>query len=162
MSIVKSVMQTNLVTTSPDNTVSEVAEKMKEYKLGAILLVDNDGLFGIFTERDLLNRVVAEGKDPASTKVSEVATKDPIVVRENAHIKDCALILKNEGFRHLPVVNEDNAHVGIVSSRDFFQYMTDELENVIDKIRTSGDPIQEDFDIYELVGGGGYGIPPGR
>ncbi|PIE43759.1 MAG: hypothetical protein CSA50_03930 [Gammaproteobacteria bacterium] len=162
MSIVKSVMQTSLKTTSPNNTVAEVAASMKELKMGAILLVENDELVGIFTERDLLNRVVAEGKDPASTKISDVATQNPIVVKENAHIKDCALILKDKGFRHLPVVDDDNRHVGIVSSRDFFQYMTDELENVIDKIRISGDKIEENFDIYELVGGGGYGIPRGN
>ena len=159
MALVNKVMKTNLVTATSDETVSAVSKRMKESHLGAILIVDNDKLTGIFTERDLLNRVISEDKDPQTTQVSEVATSKPIVVKEDAHIKECAQILRDKGFRHLPVVNDNGKHIGIVSSRDFFQYVAEELEKVIDKVRDSGEKIEEDFDIYEYLGAGGCGLP---
>lgn len=159
MAIVKSVMKGNLKTAQCSESVAEAAKRMKEHKLGALLVEEGAALVGIFTERDLLNRVVAEGKDPLTTTVGEVSTQNPVVVKESAPIKQCASILKDQGFRHLPVVNEDGVHVGIVSSRDFFLYMADELEQVIDKARRSGEPVDADLDIYEILGGGGYGIP---
>jgi len=159
MALVNKVMQTNLVTATSSETVSAVAKRMKESHLGAILLVDNEKLTGIFTERDLLNRVVSEDKDPKTTLVSDVATSNPFVVKEDTHIKECAQILRKKGFRHLPVVDDNGKHVGIVSSRDFFQFVAEELEQVIDKARNSGEKIEEDFDIYEYLGAGGCGLP---
>lgn len=159
MAIVKSVMKTNLKVCAPGSMVKAVATQMRDLKLGAILVVENDELKGIFTERDLLNRVVAEGRDPNSTPVMDVATSNPVVVRQNAHIRECAVILNQRGFRHLPVLGDDGKPVGIVSSRDFFRYMTEQLETVIDKVRLSDNPEEESLDIYELIGGGGYGIP---
>lgn len=162
MAIVKSVMKTNLVTASPDETVDVVAKRMREHNLGAILLVEGGKLVGIFTERDALNRIAAEGRNPMGLAVREVATANPIVAKETMHVKDCAQILRDRGFRHLPVVDADGKNVGIVSSRDFFMYMTDELEQVIDRSRANGEVIEQDLDIFELVGGGGYGIPRSR
>jgi CBS domain-containing protein len=159
MTLVNTVMKTNLVTAASSETVSAVARRMKESHLGAVLLVDNKKLTGIFTERDLLNRVISEDKNPQTTLVSDVATSNPIVVNENSRIKECAQILRDKGFRHLPVVDDNGKHIGIVSSRDFFQYMAEELELVIDKARDSGGKIEEDFDIYEYLGAGGCGLP---
>lgn len=159
MAIVKSVMKTNLITATPDETVEVVASRMKEHNLGAILLVEDGKLVGIFTERDALNRIAAAGKNPKGLPVKEVATANPVVAKESMHVKECAQILRDRGFRHLPVVNDQGKNVGIISSRDFFMYMTDELEQVIDRSREKGQVIEQDLDIFELVGGGGYGIP---
>ncbi len=161
MALVKKVMKTALVTATSDETVTAVSQRMKESHLGAILLVDNNQLTGIFTERDLLNRVVAEGKNPTTTLVKEVATPNPIVVKETAHIKECAQILRDQGFRHLPVMDDNGHHVGIVSSRDFFQFMAIELEQVIDRMRGTDEKVEESFDIYEYLGAGGCGLPRG-
>ena len=106
---------------APGSMVKAVATQMRDLKLGAILVVENDELKGIFTERDLLNRVVAEGRDPNSTPVMDVATSNPVVVRQNAHIRECAVILNQRGFRHLPVLGDDGKPVGIVSSKGFLQ-----------------------------------------
>lgn len=159
MALVNQVMKTNLVIATSNETVAAVAKRMKASHLGAILIVDNDKLTGIFTERDILNRVVSEDKDPQTTLVSEVATFNPIVVQDDAHIKECAQILRDKGFRHLPVVDDKGMHIGIVSSRDFFQFMAIELEQIIDGMRNSGEKIEEDYDIYEYLGAGGCGLP---
>ena len=99
-------------------TVREAACAMRTRHVGAVLVVGGDRLEGIFTERDMVNRVVAEGLDPDGTKLAEVMTKNPDTVRPN----DTALValrrMQDGGYRHLPVV--DNGHlVGIVSRRDF-------------------------------------------
>ncbi len=159
MAIIKSVMKTDVKVCAPGTSVAEVAVQMRDLKVGAVLVVENDALKGVFTERDLLNRVVAEGKDPRDTQVIDVATTNPVTVKSNAHIRDCAVILNERGFRHLPVVGDDGKPIGIVSSRDFFRFITEQLETVIDKVRLSEAKIEEDLDLYELVGGGGYGIP---
>ncbi len=159
MALVSKVMKTDLITAISSETVSTVAKRMKASHLGAILIVDNDKLTGIFTERDILDRVAAEEKDPKTTLMSEVATFNPISVKADAHIKECAQILRDKGFRHLPVVDDNGKHIGIVSSRDFFQYMAEELEQIIDKVRNSGEKLEEDFDIYEYLGAGGCGLP---
>jgi len=99
-------------------TVREAAREMRNRHVGAVLVVAGDRLEGIFTERDMVNRVVAEGLDPDGTKLAEVMTKNPDTVGPN----DTALValrrMQDGGYRHLPVV--DNGHlVGIVSRRDF-------------------------------------------
>src|SRR5262245_11818620 len=99
-------------------TVREAARAMRTRHVGAVLVVAGDRLEGIFTERDMVNRVVAEGLDPDGTKLAKVMTKNPDTVRPN----DTALValrrMQDGGYRHLPVV--DNGHlVGIVSRRDF-------------------------------------------
>ena len=159
MALVKKVMKTSLVTATSQETVTTVSQRMKESHLGAILIIDENKLSGIFTERDLLNRVVAEGKDSSTTQVKEVATPNPIAVKDDTRIKECAKILRDQGFRHLPVVDQDGNPVGIVSSRDFFQYMANELEQVIDRMRGTDEKVDESFDIYEYLGAGGCGLP---
>jgi CBS domain-containing protein len=99
-------------------TVREAAREMRNRHVGAVLVVAGDRLEGIFTERDMVNRVVAEGLDPDGTKLAEVMTRNPDTVGPN----DTALValrrMQDGGYRHLPVV--DNGHlVGIVSRRDF-------------------------------------------
>jgi len=99
-------------------TVREAARDMRARHVGAVLVVAGDRLEGIFTERDMVNRVVAEGLDPDGTKLAEVMTRNPDTVGPN----DTALValrrMQDGGYRHLPVV--DNGHlVGIVSRRDF-------------------------------------------
>lgn len=160
MAQIKYIMTTELVTAEPTEMVSTVISRMKDYRLGAILLVEGDTLAGIFSERDLLTRVVAEGKDPKNTAVSEVATLEPVTVQETESVKVCAQILEDKNFRHLPIVNSKGKLTGVISSRDFFKYVTKELERVIDKVR-SNEKVTEAFDPYEFFGGGGFGLPRG-
>lgn len=101
-------------------TVREAAFVMRERHVGSILVVAADGrLCGIFTERDLLCRVVAECLDPDTTKLRAAMTAHPQTVAPNATAIEALRRMHDGGFRHLPIVR-DGRPVGIVSRRDFF------------------------------------------
>ena len=133
MTSVETLAKRNLVTAKPDESVLAAAERMAERRVGAILVVDGDLLVGIFSERDALARVMAKGRDPATTRVGDVSTPEPLVVRLTSPVRECADLVKQHGVRHMPVVDEDGRPVGIVSSRDFLAYIVDELEELIEK-----------------------------
>jgi CBS domain-containing protein len=160
MAQIKYIMTTELITAKPSESVLAVVQLMKEKKLGAILIAEGSSLKGIFSERDLLTRVVSEGRDPKTTNIIDVATKDPVTVVETEHVKVCAELLEEHNFRHLPIVDVDGNLTGVISSRDFFTYVTKELERVIDRVR-SKEGVTEAFDPYEFFGGGGFGLPRG-
>ena len=133
MTSVETLAKRNLVTATPDETVLAAVERMAERQVGAILVVDGDSLVGIFSERDALARVMAKGKDPATTRVGDVSTPEPLVVGPTSPVRECADLVKQHGVRHVPVVDGDGRPVGIVSSRDFLAYVVDELEGLIEK-----------------------------
>lgn len=126
------IMQKKLVVTGLNETVAAAARRMSDHSLGALLVVDGGRLVGIFTERDLLTRVVAAGKDPASTRIGDVATREPVTVRSSAGLEDCYRIVKERGFRHVPVVDATGAPAGMISARDFLQLMVVELSREVD------------------------------
>lgn len=115
---IRSIIEGQDLLTAPATTfVCDAARLMKQRRVGAILVVEAGRLVGVFTERDALFRVVAEGRDAMSTPVSEVMTANPRTVSpDDPFIR--ALEMMHEGkFRHLPVV-ENGRPVGMVSSRD--------------------------------------------
>ena len=120
---------------SPDATVFNAIAIMAEKEIGALLVMEGDELVGIFSERDALKRVLANGLDPASTPVSEVCTPDPVTVRLDSPIKECVQKAKERRIRHLPVVDVGGMAVGIVSVRDFLRVLVNELEGMIDSLR---------------------------
>jgi CBS domain-containing protein len=104
------------VVAAPDATVSEAARLMKKAKIGAILVVSAGRLAGIFTERDALFRVVAKDLDPKATPLSAVMTPDPVTVAPDETFGYALLLMYENGFRHVPVV-ENGRPVGMVSAR---------------------------------------------
>jgi CBS domain-containing protein len=107
----------NPVTTSSDITVAAAARLMKQNRIGALLVVDGGRLAGIFTERDALFRVVAEGRDPGVTRISEVMTRNPRTIEPDRPFGHALHLMYEGGFRHVPVV-EDTRPIGMVSARD--------------------------------------------
>jgi CBS domain-containing protein len=100
-----------------DKTVLEAARFMMEHSIGALPVLRNGELVGIFSERDVMNRVVAVGRTPGTTKISEVMTANPRGVDMNESIEECLFLMKEFGFRHLPIVNGKELK-GLVSLRD--------------------------------------------
>jgi CBS domain-containing protein len=98
-------------------TVLEAAVLMKQQGKGALLVVEGSRLSGIFTERDALFRVIAAGRDPATTKLSDVMTPQPQTMHPDEPFIKALRIMHKRGFRHLPVV-EHGRPLGIVSARD--------------------------------------------
>lgn len=121
------IHQRHVVKATEHTTVSDAARLMKEAEVGAILVVRKDRLVGIFTGRDALNRVVAEGRDPMHTVLSEVMTPRPQALAPDRPFGDALLMMREHGYRHVPVV-EGGRPVGVVSMRDALPPELRELE----------------------------------
>ena len=95
-----------LVTASPEATASDAARLMKEGNVGAVLVVEDGRLVGIFTERDMVYRVIAAGCDPRDAPIREVMTAQPVCVSPEETFGWALLLMHQHGFRHAPVVAE--------------------------------------------------------
>lgn len=133
--LVESLAKKNLVTARPQETVRDAVRRMVQERVGAILVVQEEDLVGIFSERDALKRVLARGLDPGSTPLSEVLTPDPITVSRNANVRECRELVKERRIRHLPVVDEGGRPVGIVSVRDFLRVVVRGMEELIERVQ---------------------------
>ena len=106
------------VITCPETmTVGEAARLMKRNRIGAIMVVEDARLIGIFTERDALFRVLAEDRDVHATRVSDVMTRNPLSIHPDKPFSDALQIMHTGRFRHVPVVENERA-VGMVSTSD--------------------------------------------
>ena len=115
---VRTVMtQEELLTAPPETTVSEAAKMLAHRQVGAIMVVENQKLVGIFTERDAVFHVIAQGRDPQTTRLAEVMTSGPKTVEPDKSFGYALLLMHEHRFRHLPVV-ENGKLVGIVSARN--------------------------------------------
>ena len=110
-----------------ERTVLEAARFMMEHNIGAVPVLRNGELAGIFSERDVMNRVVAVGRNPAYTAVSEVMTANPRAVHLDETVEECMFIMHEFGFRHLPIVHGKELK-GLVSLRDVVMRQAAELE----------------------------------
>jgi len=106
-----------LLTAPPETTVSAAAKLMAKKNVGAIMVVEDERLVGIFTERDALIRVMAQGRDAKATMLADVMTKQPQTVDPGKTFGSALLMMYENGFRHVPVVEEGKV-IGIVSSRN--------------------------------------------
>src|SRR6478736_10413154 len=107
----------NPVTAAGATTVADAAYLMKERRVGAVLVLSEGRLAGIFTERDALFRVIAEGRDPANTHLQDVMTANPRTITPDRPFGHALHMMHEGGFRHVPVV-DGGAPLGVVSARD--------------------------------------------
>ncbi len=111
----------------PDTSVQEACKRMYARKVGAALVTNANGiLLGIFTGRDAV-RVLSRGRDPATLEVRQVMTKSPDTITPRAHAIEALRMMRDGGFRHLPVVDDGNV-LGIVSRGDFRGLEHDRLD----------------------------------
>jgi len=124
-----------LIYTAPSTSVRDAVKTMAEHNVGSILVMkDNRDLVGIFTERDLMQRVVSEGLDPETTPIRDVMTKDVIVVSGDTSRSDALNLMNEKHLRHLPVADDDNLY-GIVSLRDLLKFEQEMQQFEIDQLR---------------------------
>ena len=110
-----------------DCNVFEAAKKMRDHKVGALMVVEKDTLSGIFTERDLMIRVIAEGHDPKKVKVSEYMTSSVATASPETSISEAANLMSQSRIRHLPVI-QDGKLYGLVSSGDILAWKLSDQE----------------------------------
>lgn len=126
--LVRDVMERKYaLSLSPETTVSKAAEMMAKKNIGAVMVVDQDRLTGIFTERDALFRVIARGLDARTTRLAEVMTAEPRTVEPNKSYGYALVMMQENGFRHAPVI-EHGKPIGIICSRNA---MDPELEEFL-------------------------------
>jgi len=119
----------------PDTSVTESIRQMNSERIGALLVMEDDILTGIFTERDALTKVLAAGIDPVATKVSEVMTRDPYCVDPSTTVEEAMNIVTDRKIRHLPILHNDEL-VGVVSSGDLTHWLVKdqvgEIQELVD------------------------------
>jgi len=113
-------------------TVLEAARYMMEHNIGAVPVMRDGNLVGILSERDIMNRVVAVGRTPGTTAVSEVMTPNPRAVNADETVEECLFIMREFGFRHLPIVEGKEVR-GLVSLRDVLMHQVAEIERQVRK-----------------------------
>jgi CBS domain-containing protein len=118
------------ITAAGSSTVVAASRLMKKNNVGAVMVVEHGRLTGIFTERDALFRVLAEGRDPATTRVAEVMTTKPQTIDPKRAVGHALLIMYDGGFRHVPVVDQGKP-LGMISARDALGPELREFESVL-------------------------------
>ncbi len=119
-----------IVSVSAETTVLEAAHIMADNGLGAVLVMDRDTVLGIFTERDVLRRVVAVGGDASTIRVSAVMTTSLVTCLPDTSVDECGAIMTTRRIRHLPVVDAQGLH-GLISSGDVLAHRAAEQEATI-------------------------------
>jgi CBS domain-containing protein len=114
---IRDVMTPSPSTVKADQPAAEAAKLMREADAGMIPVMDNGDLLGTVTDRDIVVRVVAEGKDPQSTPVREIATTDPVTVEPDQDVEEALHLMARHQVRRLPVVEEGRL-IGVVAQAD--------------------------------------------
>lgn len=114
-----------------DATVLEATRMMNQHQIGSLLIIDEDRVAGIFTERDVLRRVVAEMKDPASTTVGSVMSDEVVTCEPTLDLDEASAIMRSLRVRHLPVCKDDGQLLGIISIGDINAFHASHQEQTI-------------------------------
>jgi len=115
---IRKVMTSNPSTIEPDKNVVEAARIMKQEDAGVVPVTENGRLTGMVTDRDIAIRVVAEGMDPQSTVIREVASKDLVTIDPDQDLDEALRLMAKHKVRRLPVVEEDGRLVGVLAQAD--------------------------------------------
>ncbi len=136
---IKSVIARQKILTAPATmTVHDAARQMKQRNVSSIMVVDAGHLVGIFTERDALFRILAEGRDAKTVKLSEVMTAHPQTVDPDKPVGYALMMMYEGGFRHVPVVKGGHP-VGMISARDALGPELQEFESEIERRKRIGE-----------------------
>ena len=133
------IQRLHVIHAAPTATVFDVAALMSEARIGCIPVLDGEMLVGVFSERDLMTRVVVEGRDAHTTSVRSVMTREVVTATLDDRVERCLEKMRSVGCRHLPVV-ADGRVIAMISMRDL---MRDEIEEQVEEIRGLRDYIHQ-------------------
>jgi CBS domain-containing protein len=130
------IISRSVLTVSRTTTVMEAVELMASAKVGSVVIVDRGCVVGIFSERDVMLRVVLEGRDPKRTKVEEVMTARVHTISMRTTGDEALSIMVQEHIRHLPVVDEQGRPQSLVSMRNLLDEKVKELHQQLDSLES--------------------------
>jgi len=133
MGKVRNILQAKtspLISVAPTTTVFEALELMFDRNIGALLVIESERLFGVFTERDYARKVILQGKSSREMMVCEIMTMDHPTVTLDTPIEDCMWLMTNKFIRHLPVMDGESP-IGIISIGDVVKYIIEEQQYTI-------------------------------
>jgi CBS domain-containing protein len=122
-----------VIAVQPADTVLQAANLMNQRNIGGVVVLESDRLVGIFTERDVLRRVVAPGLDPATTPVAAVMTAPVITCPPELSVDDCATLMTTRAVRHLPV-HDGTGLTGLVTIRDLLAHKVSEQQATLEQM----------------------------
>lgn len=138
MKTVKHILQSktaSIYAVTRDILVLEALELMMEKNISSLLVIENEKLLGIFTERDYARKVILKGKSSKSTAIHEVMTANPHTVSPLDSIESCMILMTANHFRHLPVVEEDKV-IGMLSIGDLVKFIIEDQKQTIDHLQS--------------------------
>ncbi len=118
---------------TPDTSVYKALETMVEKNVSALVVLENEKLAGIFSERDYARKVILKGKSSRDTQIGEIMTEDVITVTPDSTVEECMQLMTSNFIRHLPVMSGDEL-VGIVSIGDLVKFIIDEQKFIIENM----------------------------
>ncbi len=137
MGSVKNILDSkgySIFSVEPTITVYHAIELMCEKNIGGLLIVENNKLVGIFTERDYARKLILKGKSSRDTSIGELMTANPYTVSTKSSIEECMQIMSDRHFRHLPVVDDDKL-VGMISIGDVVRQVINDQKSVIEHLQ---------------------------
>ena len=136
MSTVRNLLQKKgnaVFSVTPDSSVYDALEYLEEKNLGCLVVLENDTLIGVFTERDYARKVILKGRSSKETSIRDIMSSKPIFVDCDTSIDDCMELMTDKFIRHLPVL-ENGKMVGLVSIGDIVKYIIDEKNFIIENL----------------------------
>ncbi len=123
----------NIYSVTPDMTVYDAINRMNEVKVGALIVLENEQLVGIISERDYTRKVILQSKSSQSTPVRDIMTPNVLTVSPDQTMDECLVMMSKNHIRHLPVVDAGKA-VGVLSVMDVVQNIIDEKQQIIEQL----------------------------
>ncbi|AFK21791.1 cyclic nucleotide-binding/CBS domain-containing protein [Pyrococcus sp. ST04] len=145
--LVEQVVKRKAVVVKPDDTVHKVARVLSRNKVGSAVVMEKDEILGIITERDILDKVVAKGKDPRQVRVREIMTKDPIKIEYDYDVQDAIEVMTEKGVRRI-LVTKFGKPIGFVTAADLLAALAS--QNHEEEEKAEEEP--EVYGICELCG----------
>lgn len=136
MKLVKHLLDSkgrHVISISPDASVFDAIKLMAEKTIGSLIVMDDENLCGIITERDYARKVIIKGRSSESTRVSEIMSTDVLTTSSAQTVKDCMELMTEKRIRHLPVV-EDNNVIGMISIGDLVQAIISDQKEEIEQL----------------------------
>jgi CBS domain-containing protein len=120
---------------APDASAYSALELMADKNIGALMVMDNGKLVGVFSERDYARKVILKGKASKSTTVREIMTSTPISIKPSMTLWECMVLMSQNHIRHLPVLDND-VLVGVLSNRDVVNKIISDYESTIENLES--------------------------